>query len=141
MVVMNSAFTSIVALGVSIAVGVPMGAGLYDFGESIVSPETSLVLEYVYYKDGMFHQKLTPKGVETIRGEWTAQISRGDRILCNGGSVAPYQGKSKVMTPDQWTGSRCPDMLLPTDTAFASWDYTDEQGIKITISKEFQLGE
>lgn len=137
---MNSAFTSIAAFGVSIAVGLPMGAGLYDFGESIVSPETSLVLEYVYYKDGMFHQKLTPQGAETIRGEWAAQINRGDKILCNGGSIAPYIGQPATMTPDQWVGSDCPP-LLPTDTAFASWDYTNEQGIKITISKEFQLGE
>lgn len=124
-------------------IGVSFGAGSYDIGKALLSPERRLELKYVRFNwDAQeFEQWLQPVGVSVIKGEWTASIYRNGKHLCSGGGAAPYSGDPVAFDPDVWTGSDCPDVLEKNDTATASWDYRTTDGVIVTLSAKFNLGD
>lgn len=113
------------------------GLGAYDIGDSLIGePEPyGLQLASLEYKEGKFHQKITPINAKVVRADWAAKITRDGKHLCSGGATAPYEGKMLSMTPSQWTGDNCPS-LKKGDVAFASWTYENVNGKNITIYAE-----
>jgi len=134
---MQTAIMNLAAVGAMSLASMTLAAGGYGIVQSVAFPTRSLSVEMLEYKDGMFHQQITPRG-GTIRGEWAAEIVRGERQLCYGGCIAPYSGDEKVFTPSEWTGGNCPP-LQPGDVARASWEYTGDNGEKHTISKTIYI--
>jgi hypothetical protein len=134
---MQATLINLAAVGVMSLASMTLAAGGYGIVQSVAFPARSLSVDVLDYKDGLIIQKIIPRG-GFIRGEWAAEIMRGERQLCSGGGIAPYDGGAKVFTPSEWTGGNCPP-LQPGDIARASWEYTGDAGVKHTISKTIYI--
>lgn len=105
------------------------------------APHT-LVVRELYYRDGLFYQRVEPSGVGKIRGYWTTEIEIDGRQICSGGGVAPYSVSTvpKSMTADQWTGGDCSAMRAGlTYTAMAIWEVRDQSGYTQRTTKSFDF--
>lgn len=136
---MQATMTNVgVTLG-AFLLGLPLGVGVFETGQSIVSPERSLTVEYLKYEpeSGLVKQRIVPSG-GIIVARWTAEILRGERTLCSGGGKAPYEGNPAKFTPSEWTGGTCPD-LQSGDILRGAWEYDKNGGITVTISKTIEV--
>ena len=122
-------------------VGFMAGVGTVEVVQSTAFPEDrAMFLERLEYNNGMFTQEHRLEGGGIIRMAWAAEIVRGNVQLCGGGGYAPYEGGTKVFTPDDWTGDDCPE-LQTGDIARASWEYTTSRGFTASISGEIEIQE
>ena len=130
----------VTAMGVA---GLGMGVGVEKTTSAITSPppSVSMSLKKLVYEHGEFGQSFEVSG-GAIKAEWAAEVIRGNRQLCLGGGQAPYEGKSEIkyFTPDQWTGSECPE-LQTGDIGRAVWTYRTIDGLFVTISGEIVIEE
>lgn len=78
----------------------------------------------LHYENAMIGHELRINSENIVPGQWTAEINRGDKVLCFGSDESPYEprppGTVKWYTPSEWTGSKCP-LLQAGDVAIATW--------------------
>ena len=78
----------------------------------------------LHYQNMMIGHELRINSDQIIPGRWTAEINRGDRVLCAGSDESPYEprppGAIKWYTPSKWTGTKCPP-LQAGDIAIGTW--------------------
>lgn len=127
-------------VGASLVAGVFWGIGHVVGNATAVEP-VSLSLISLEYRDGKFTQRHKVTGTDILDANWTAQITRGDKPLCGGGGKAPYGGVSGMaMTPDEWTGDVCPE-VLPGDRAVVVWSWVGSDDVRRRISGELIISE
>lgn len=114
--------------------GLLAGIGAADV---FAGKERSISLIDLKYEDGYFTQHHKVEG-GTIKGNWSAEIMRGNRQLCSGGGEAPYETGIKKFNPNDWTGGECPE-LEPGDKARAVWEYKLRNGVIASISGEILI--
>lgn len=83
----------------------------------------------------------------SIRARWSAKITRGGRIICVGGGIAPYEGllsgSRAYFTPIDWAGqtpnNTCPEGLQRGDVLLANWEHSDGSGLVRSVSKTIRI--
>ncbi len=121
--------------------GIPFFAALGVFkmaGDVTADRPVEMRLESLSFDGERFNQSIEVSGRRSIRGEWSAKITRGDRWLCGGSGGGVYTGRVVSLAPDEWTGSSCPP-LAAGDVASAAWQWTDRDGLTRGISGELVL--
>ncbi len=98
----------------------------------------ALVLGKLVYENGEITQQIHVQGADVIKAAWAAKIERGGVAICGGGGEWPYTGGIGVLTPSDWTGDDCPE-LLSGDIGIAVWSWIDSDGTKKSIVGELMV--
>lgn len=99
-----------------------------------VVDDPDLVITTLRFEDGHFLQIVEPDQFgAAIRGDWAAKIETAEGgFVCGGGGRSSYQRRTQplVMTPDEWTGGDCSELVEGEQyTAKASWEYFNSRGL------------
>jgi len=94
-----------------------------------------------YYADGIFHQKVTPLGLDVIQADWSSSIYQGEKYICGGvGGVGSYSGQWQGYDPNDWTFDDCSKMVIGQKyDAIASWERVGPDGLLDTVSVKFEF--
>lgn len=145
---LENIFTTIGAAAVGLVTSLLIGFG----GGSIVKdanrpPDPRAIVPVSLKWDagtGRIGQLLRVEGESQMNGTWGAAIWRGNIRLCGGGGASPYplragrEEDTKWMTPDEWTGGKCPT-LQPGDRASATWEWRAGDGSLRSASMELVI--
>lgn len=92
---------------------------------------------------GHIKQQIFSVSGKPVPAVWSASITRVDQYgvstpLCSGtgGPDKPgqYNGAIDIYDLNEWTGDDCRDTVMrPGDIAEATWTYTNEYGVTVTI--------
>lgn len=128
MTIITNTIATIVVAGVGMA-------SLNIVTDLIRGEPVNMKLEYLRYDDGKFTQKHTVEG-GPILATWAAEITRDGAHLCSSGGYAPYSGDQITMGVKEWAGDGCPESLLSGDKALATWEWHNEDGLRLKVSGE-----
>lgn len=111
-----------------------LGVGSYTVIEPVIEKKPrSIELVSLEYKNGLFTQEHRVKGADKVPAQWTAQIKRGTKPLCQGSGSGIYETKKpSTMDPNDWTDDDCP-ALKKGDVATATWEYKTGEGFTTLI--------
>lgn len=132
--------------GVLGVIGLLAGVGAGNVVEKATKPPApiSMHLKDLRFENGEFAQSFRIMGADAIGADWTAKITRGERILCSGGGRSAYsnntEGEFARMSPSDWTNAKCPKSK-PGDVGLATWTYRTTEGYFVTISGEVTVTE
>ena len=112
-----------------------------EIAEDVTTPRTLTLDRLQYNNDGTVTQQVSGG----IPADWAAQIVRmnGDvsSVLCSGYGRGPgYVGEVQTYTTSDWTFDECPTLVVG-DVGTASWEFTNEAGLVISITGKFIVGD
>ena len=121
-----------------------MGAGIAEVYHKLLVDQRDFGLTYqgleYSWETGKItqHIQIHGDGVTLIPATWTAEIRRGDTVLCSGSQRNNYNGEPKSYTPNEWTEDICPG-LQEGDELLATWTYKTSDNQRVIIGGDFTI--